>query len=211
MAFMLTTSNLSYTFSGGKQLNFPDIACQQGEHWLILGQSGSGKTTMLNLLAGLRTPASGSIHLNKTDYNQLSTAQLDSFRGKNIGIIFQQAHFVKSLDVVSNLALAQRLAGEKIDRTRIIELLEKLKIKHKLNQKTQRLSVGEQQRVAIARALINKPLLILADEPTSALDDQNTETAVQLLKEQAEAANAILMIVTHDNRLKAQFDKRIEL
>ncbi|NJL73877.1 MAG: ATP-binding cassette domain-containing protein [Saprospiraceae bacterium] len=204
---MLKTSELSYAYSKEKHLTFPDIICQQGEHCLILGQSGSGKTTMLNLLAGLRTPSTGSIQLKDTSLFQLSGAALDRFRGRNIGIIFQQPHFVKSLDVEANLAIAQKLAGERVNKTKIVTLLEKLQIGHKLKQKTYQLSVGEQQRVAIARALVNQPLLILADEPTSALDDQNAEKVVNLLKEQAQAANAILMIVTHDTRLKNQFDK----
>lgn len=208
---MLKTSELSYAYNKDKRITFPDIICQQGEHCLILGQSGSGKTTMLNLLAGLRTPSTGNIQLKDTSLFQLSGAALDRFRGRNIGIIFQQPHFVKALDVESNLAIAQKLAGESVNKTKIVTLLEKLQIGHKLKQKTYQLSVGEQQRVAIARALVNQPLLILADEPTSALDDQNAEKVVNLLKEQAQAANAILMIVTHDTRLKNQFEKRIEL
>ncbi|MEL7118968.1 MAG: ATP-binding cassette domain-containing protein, partial [Bacteroidota bacterium] len=88
---MLTTKDVSYTFDGNTHLKFPDISFQKGEHWLLLGQSGSGKTTLLHLLAGMRTPTSGTITVNDTAINDLSVSKLDQFRGKNIGVIFQQS------------------------------------------------------------------------------------------------------------------------
>ncbi len=208
---MLETQNLKFNYTANDYLEFPDISCNAGEHWLLLGQSGSGKTTLLHLLAGLRMPKNGSVILDKTVLNELSASQLDRFRGKHIGIVFQQSHFVRSLTVLDNLALAQRLAGSKVNLDRIHSILKQLNIAHKLNSKPEKLSVGEQQRVAIARALINQPSVILADEPTSALDDVNTDKVIQLLKEQAAAVDAILLIVTHDNRLKTKFDKQILL
>ena len=208
---MLKTSGLKFSYTSDEHLAFPDITCNAGEHWLLLGQSGSGKTTLLHLLAGLRTPKEGKISIDNTIINELSAAQLDLFRGKHIGIVFQQSHFVRSLTVQENLALAQRLAGVKVNYNRITTILETLNIAHKLKDKPENLSVGEQQRVAIARAIINQPSIILADEPTSALDDINTTQVLELLKEQATAVNAILLIVTHDNRLKTQFDKQIQL
>ncbi len=209
--FMLSTEQLTYTYDGQNSLAFPDIKCGKGEHWLLLGQSGSGKTTLLHLLGGMRTPKSGKVKVGDTVMNTLPTSQLDTFRGQNIGIIFQESHFVRSLNVEENLLLAQQLAGAKADRSRIKMLLERLNIGHKINAKTSDLSVGEQQRVAIARALVNQPKVILADEPTSALDDQNTSEVLKLLREQAQVAEATLLIVTHDNRLKTEFEQRIEL
>ena len=208
---MLQTSDLSFAYPGGSEIRFPDIVCQSGEQWLILGQSGSGKTTLLHLLAGLRTAQSGTIQIGKTQIENLPAAELDVFRGRNIGIIFQTSHFIRSLSVEENLLLTQELAELEPDKKRIHHLLDRLRIGHKLKSKTSDLSVGEQQRVAIARALVNQPKLILADEPTSALDDLNAEEVLTLLKEQAEAVNASLLIVTHDNRLKEAFDKKIEL
>jgi len=209
---MLRTQNLEFSFNkSGPQLTFPDIHCQQGEQWLLIGQSGSGKTTLLHLLAGLRTPKKGEITIKDTVINQLSKAALDQYRGRYIGIVFQQSHFVRALTVAENLALARQLAGLPPDTDRIQSLLAQLQLDHKINQPTQRLSVGEQQRAAIARALVNEPTIILADEPTSALDDANTEKVVDLLRAQAQAANATLLVVTHDNRLKSTFDQRIEL
>ncbi len=208
---MLITRNLQFAYRNAEPLSFPDIECKNGEQWLILGQSGSGKTTLLNLLAGLRTPRSGSIFINDTEINRLSSTQMDHFRGRNIGIIFQQSHFVSSLTVQENLMLAQQLAKVKPNLDIIETKLAHLNVSHKLKDKPKNLSVGEQQRVAIARAIVNNPTIILADEPTSALDDENTEQVIKLLRTEASEANAILLIVTHDNRLKNVFEKQIQL
>ncbi len=208
---MLHAQDLSYTYTGGEPLQFPDIRCEKGEHHLLLGQSGSGKTTLLHLLGGLLTPSSGQVIVNGTDLGGLSGSQLDRFRGQTIGIVFQTAHFVASLSVSENLLLAQRLAGLPSDPVRVRTLLEQLSLGHKYEKSVGNLSVGEQQRVAIARALINRPAVILADEPTSALDDENSERVIQLLEEQAAAVDATLLIVTHDNRLKDHFANRIIL
>lgn len=208
---MLQTKNLKFSYKGEKMLQFPDIHCQKGEHWLLLGQSGSGKTTLLHLLGGLLSPNQGDISINNVDLKSLSTSNLDKFRGKNIGIIFQTSHFVKALTVQENLMLAQQLAGVAVSKTRIKQLLDRLNVGHKLHSKPHQLSQGEQQRVAIARALVNQPAIILADEPTSALDDQNCDEVIQLLEEQAAAVKATLIVVTHDNRLKEKFEHKILL
>lgn len=208
---MLQTKDLSYTYDGKHLLHFPDIECQKGEHWLILGQSGCGKTTLLHLLGGLLTPKSGSIFVNGTALHQLSTSQLDHFRGQHIGIIFQVPHFVRSLNVGENLALAQHLAGISVNYDRIRSLLGRLGMGHKFKHSTEALSQGERQRVAIARALVNKPTLLLADEPTSALDDVNATEVAHMLEESAAEVNATLLIVTHDSRLKSHFSKKIIL
>ena len=208
---MLQTKNLCYSYNNTQVLNFPDLNCKKGENWLLLGQSGSGKTTFLHLLGGLLSPQSGSIRMGDTDMTTLKTAALDHFRGQHIGIIFQTAHFIKALTVEENLILAQQLAGFKEDKTLIFSLLQKLNLAHKLKSKPSELSVGEAQRVAIARALINRPTVILADEPTSALDDKNTDEVIQLLEKQASEAGATLLIVTHDGRLKNYFKNQIEL
>lgn len=208
---MLKTKDLQFNYDGGTPLRFPDIQCKSGEHWLLLGQSGSGKTTLLHLLGGLRTPKNGDVTIGETSLNSLSMSELDKFRGKNVGIIFQVPHFVHSLSVRENLELAQKLAGIPIDSERIKNLLERLAIGHKLNSKTSELSQGEQQRVAIARALVNRPKVILADEPTSALDDKNTDEVIRLLEETAREVNATLLVVTHDKRLKDNFSNQINL
>lgn len=208
---MLQTKDLQFSYTGEQTLSFPNFTCQKGEHWLLLGQSGSGKTTLLHLLGGLLSPTKGAVTVGTTDLKKLSTAALDKFRGKSIGIIFQKAHFVRALTVKENMILAQQLAGVKVDKNRISELLNRLNVGHKLHAKTNELSQGEQQRVAIARALVNNPTVILADEPTSALDDENCEEVIQLLEEQAKVVGATLLVVTHDGRLKERFEKQIKI
>ncbi|MEL6987241.1 MAG: ATP-binding cassette domain-containing protein [Bacteroidota bacterium] len=208
---MIASKNISYSYDGNQILTFPDINCSAGEQSLLLGQSGTGKTTLLHLLGGLLKPKSGEILIDGNNIANMSNEQLDKFRGQNIGIIFQKTHFLNALNVEENLVLAQNLAGLKTNKSLIENVLQRLNVGHKLNAKTSELSQGEQQRVAIARALVVEPKVILADEPTSALDDKNCDEVIQLLEQQAEIANAALLIVTHDNRLKSKFNKQVIL
>ena len=208
---MLQTKNLKFSYDGKTFLNFPDIKCQRGEQWLLLGQSGSGKTTLLHLLGGLRKSKQGEILINGKNTNQLSATALDKFRGKNIGIVFQKPYFVRALTVEENLMLAQQLAGQDVNKEYIYKLLNQLNVGHKFKSKTDNLSEGEKQRVSIARALVNRPSVILADEPTSALDDKNCQEVIELLEQQAKEANATLLIVTHDGRLKDLVKNQIQL
>lgn len=208
---MISVEDLSFYYNEENKFSFPDMNCKKGSHWLLLGQSGSGKTTMLHLIGGLLKPKAGSININGTDLTGLSESKLDQFRGKHIGIIFQQSHLIKSLTVEENLLAAQYLSGVKQNPKKIKSILERLNLGHKLKSKTTKLSQGEQQRVAIARALVNEPLLILADEPTSSLDDVNCFEVLNMLMEQSKSSGATLIIVTHDGRLKSIFDNKIEL
>ena len=208
---MVKINGLTYNYSSEIQLKFPDFSLSKGEQALILGQSGCGKTTLLHLLSGLLKPNSGDVNIENEDISKMYGAALDNFRGANIGIVFQTAHFIEALTVKENLTLTQTLAGKSKDIDKIKKLLADLGVESKLNAKLNALSVGEKQRVSIARALVNSPALILADEPTSALDDKNCDAVLKLVREQAKKHNSTLLIVTHDNRLKDQFDKRVEL
>ena len=208
---MIQTSEVTFAYVPDQRFVFPDLSCAQGSHWLLLGQSGCGKTTLLHLLAGLMPPDSGSIQVQGQDLTALQGKALDQFRGQHIGVIFQQSHLIKALTVEENLRTAQFLAGKAQDRDKIKSVLSKLNLSDKLQSRPQNLSLGEQQRVAIARALINDPVLILADEPTSSLDDHNCQEVVELLLEQSQNFNATLLIVTHDGRLKALFEQQILL
>ena len=208
---MVKINGLTYNYSSEVQLKFPDFSLSKGEQALILGQSGCGKTTLLHLLSGLLKPNSGEVDVENENISKISGARLDNFRGANIGIVFQTPHFIEALTVKENLTLTQTLAGKSKDVDKVKSLLADLGVESKLNSKLNTLSVGEKQRVSIARALVNSPALILADEPTSALDDKNCDAVLKLVREQAKKHNSTLLIVTHDNRLKDQFDKRIEL
>jgi putative ABC transport system ATP-binding protein len=184
---------------------------EENESLLVLGQSGKGKTTFLHLIAGLLQADKGDVLIGNTNITELTPKALDRFRGQNIGVIFQKPYFVKALTIKENLLLAQKLGGTKMEPKRIPEILERLNIGDKLHRHPSELSVGEQQRASIARAIINGPLLLLADEPTSALDDDNAAIVADLLESSAMENNSSLIIVTHDNRLKAKFSKSIQL
>jgi putative ABC transport system ATP-binding protein len=183
----------------------------QGEHWLVLGASGSGKTTFLNLAAGLLTPAAGEIVSGGQPLAGLAGAALDRWRGRSVGIVPQKLHLVPSLSVLQNLLLAPYLAGLPPSEARALGLLENLSLKDKATARPHQLSHGQAQRVAIARAAMNRPKLLLADEPTANLDDANCRQALELLETQARECGATLIVATHDQRAKARFDRRLEL
>ncbi len=206
---MLETKNLRFKYDNNLELNFPDIKTSK-ENLLILGASGVGKTTFLHLLSGLLKPMNGEIDLLGTNISKLKMSEMDRFRGKNIGIVFQKPHFINSLTVKENLQLAQYIS-KKNDKNRIQSLLESLGIEDKANKKTQNLSQGEKQRVSIALAIVNSPKLILADEPTSSLDDLNCDKVINILKNQASKYKAKLIIITHDYRLKKHFKNTLSL
>ena len=149
--------------------------------------------------------------IDGTDLYSLSGTEMDKYRGQNIGLVFQKAHLISALTVKDNLLLAQYFSGIPQDKGRIKEVLNTLNLGEKLNSKVRQLSQGEQQRVTIARALLNNPRLLLADEPTASLDDDNANSVIQLLKEQAENHNASLIIATHDQRVKDAFDLQLNL
>jgi len=208
---MLATNQLTFAYGPDKQFAFPDVRCANRETLLILGQSGTGKTTFLHLLALLLRPQRGSVTIGETDLTQLSAAQTAAFRARHIGIVYQKPHFVSSLSVLDNLMLANYLAGQPQQKDRARELAGQLGFGEHLGKKTSQLSQGEQQRVSIARAVMNQPSLILADEPTSSLDDDNTDRVVQLLRQQSEQIGASLVVVTHDQRLKNAFPNQVLL
>lgn len=208
---MLATHQLTFDYSPAKQFVFPDVHCANREAFLILGQSGTGKTTFLHLLALLLKPKSGSVIIDQTDLTKLSVAETAAFRAKHLGIVYQKPHFVSSLSVLDNLLMANYLANKPQDKVRARELAAQLGFADHLDKKTNQLSQGEQQRVSIARAVMNQPDVILADEPTSSLDDENTNRVVTLLRQQSEQIGASLIVVTHDQRLKDAFQNRVNL
>ena len=208
---MIQLRDSHHRYNSGTEVNLPDLQVEKGEHLLILGLSGSGKSTLLHILAGILRPTKGSYLIDRTDLYSLSESQRDQFRGRHIGVIFQQMHLINSLTVKENLKLAQYMAGHKPDDSKVIRICSELDISDKVDTYTDELSQGQKQRVSIARAVMNDPLLLLADEPTSSLDDIRSGEVLSLLKSQAKRTGATLIISTHDQRVKDQFPNRVEL
>ena len=207
---MLRIKALKHSY-GQDTIDYPDWEVEQGNHAIIIGNSGCGKTTLLHLVAGLMPPKEGVLEVAGENLADKSNTGLDRFRGEHIGIVFQKPHLVRSLTVRENLELSQYLARKKKDGKRVDQVLDHLGIKDLAGRKIYQISQGQAQRVSIARAVINSPKLLLADEPTASLDDENCKKVIALLKYQAEQTGATLIVATHDHRVKNEFKNQLSL
>src|SRR5688572_4025650 len=208
---MISVSNLTFRYSSATSIALPDFSIGKGQHFLLLGESGCGKTTLLHLIGGLLRNYSGKINVAGVELSTLTESALDKFRGQHIGFVFQRNHLINALSVEKNLMLSPYLAGLPTDKTRVAEILVSVGLTDKKSHKVTELSQGQAQRIAIARALMNKPSILLADEPTSALDDRNCERVIRLLLDAAATNNSTLVVATHDHRLKSVIKDQIHL
>ncbi len=198
---MIQTSDLSYCYPGSAALHFADVEVAQGSVLLLSGPSGCGKSTWLALVAGLVTPAAGSLTVAGQPLAKLRGVAADAWRATTIGFLPQKLHLSAALTVTQNLAMAQWAAGQAQDLARIAATLQALGVAELGQRKPAQLSGGQAQRVALARALLLKPKVILADEPTASLDDEAAAAAVGLLLQTANQQGATLVIATHDARV----------
>lgn len=191
-------TNIEVSLPSGRTLfAIPHMNIAQGSHILIKGQSGCGKTTFLHLLAGLFSPTQGSVKIGEKDLQQMNDNDLCHFRRKNLGVIFQKLNILDHLTVEENIFLVSSNT----------DVLKKVQLEDRKNDRCSYLSLGEQQRVAVARVLAQAPPIILADEPTSSLDQTNSKFVMKALKESTQGKT--LIVVSHDERIEKYFDRVI--
>ncbi len=191
----------------GPVFRIASFSLERQASMVLIGRSGTGKTTFLHLIAGLLSADAGSITVDGQVVSEMSESERDTFRARTIGCIFQTLHLLHGFTALENVLLAAAFAGRKQgSQQRARELLVRLGLEKKLHTYSHKLSVGEQQRVAIARALLNAPALLLADEPTASLDDENARLVVDELRRLASESGASLLIATHDPIVMESFD-----
>ncbi len=207
---MITGKNIYKRYGAVEVLKGVDIDIQQGEIVSIVGPSGSGKSTLLHILGTLDKADKGTVTMHNTAINDLSGKKLAAFRNKHIGFVFQFHHLLPEFSAIENVSIPGWLAGRKKAevKTEAERLLTMLGLSHRVENKPNQLSGGEQQRVAVARALINKPDIIFADEPTGNLDSANAKELHQLFFDLRKEFNQTFLIVTHNEEL-AQLSDRV--
>ena len=208
---ILYVKDLKKSFSApdGERIPVVDIAqfsLAEGEQVALQGGSGSGKTTFLNLIAGILQADGGTIVVAGKEMTALSEAGRDRARAMAIGYVFQTFNLLQGFTALENVALGM-LFGPGADFGRARELLERVGLKERMAYRPRQLSVGQQQRVAVARALANRPKLVLADEPTGNLDARHAREALELIRATCRECGAALLLVSHDRETLAQFEK----
>ncbi len=213
-AISLKKCLFSYNQSHKLVINIDQLDIESGEKVFLYGPSGHGKSTLLNLTAGVLKANSGEVTVLGQDMTKLSQSKRDHLRGEKIGYIFQIFNLIPYLTVKENIVLPcvinKKRANEDYDK-QAEELIDSLGLREHINKKVTDLSIGQQQRVAAARALIGNPEMIIADEPTSALDEKNTREFMELLMSVWEKKKFTLIFVSHDERLKSYFSRSISL
>ena len=215
MDTLLQFSDVQLQYQNGQNLTEVikgiSFTIKQNERLAIVGKSGSGKTSLLMLMAGLEKPTSGSIQFHEEKLTLYTEDQLTNFRKKNIGIVFQSFYLIPSYTALENVALSLEINFQKNALVQAEEILTDLGLKDRLHHFPSQLSGGEQQRVAIARAIINKPELILADEPTGNLDEENSQVIADLLFNVSQKYQKSLCLVTHDLELAKKCDRLMKI
>lgn len=210
---MIAGQNIHKRYGVVEVLKGVDITVQKGEIASIVGPSGSGKSTLLHILGTLDKAESGTITMNNVQVNTLGGKKLASFRNNHIGFVFQFHHLLPEFTALENVCIPGWLAGRRKSEVKqeAEKLLDMLRLSHRVENKPNQLSGGEQQRVAVARALINQPDIIMADEPTGNLDSVNAKDLHQLFFDLRKQFNQTFLIVTHNEELAALSDRVLHM
>jgi len=198
--------------SGDTAVTALDDLClnvRSGEYLAVMGTSGSGKSTAMNILGCLDRPSSGSYRLNGTPVERLSDDQLADLRNRELGFVFQQFHLLQELTALDNVMLPMVYAGVPAEQRKELGIaaLQRVGLGERLHNKPNQLSGGQQQRVAVARAIINNPNLLLADEPTGALDSRTTKEVLDLFDELHREQGMTILLVTHEHDVAARAER----
>ncbi len=208
MSEVIRTEELKKVYANRVQaLGGVSLSIKRGEFVGLMGPSGSGKSTLLHIIAGLEKPTEGKAYLLGYDMAELTQDQLALVRQRHVGFVFQFYYLLEDFTVLENLTLVGELAGIKNAETKAREILEYLRLSHRLSHKPSELSGGEQQRVAIGRALMLEPDIILADEPTGNLDLAEGRRIFELFLKLREEKGITFLIATHNEELKGYFDR----
>jgi ABC-type lipoprotein export system ATPase subunit len=212
---LLEVQNLrkSYLVPGGARetvVDVPFFSLAAGEQIALRGESGTGKTTFLNLIAGILQADAGKILIDGEEMSALGETGRDDLRARKIGYIFQTFNLLQGFTALENVLLGMAF-GAGADEARARELLEKVGLADRADYLPRQLSVGQQQRVAVARALANRPRLVLADEPTGNLDRRRAFESLELIREICRESNAALLLVSHDREILERFEESRDL
>ena len=211
--YKLKNINLNYSLNGNntkilKNINFE---IKKNERVAIIGESGSGKTSLLMLMSGLESPTNGSIVFDKEDLSKINEKRRTEIRRKKIGLIFQQFYLIPNYSALENVMFPMQINKINNEKEKAISILEDFGLVNRKNNLPSELSGGEQQRVAIARAISFDPEIILADEPTGNLDRKNTELVSNLLLEYSRKKKICLILVTHNMNIARKCDRIMKL
>ena len=199
---MLKCENVSYDIDGQKLFSNINLNIKPQKDLLITGPSGVGKTTLLSILCGIQKPTRGKVTYNNINLYNLTESKVDDFRGKNLGVVFQNFNLINAFTVKQNLEIATSAIGTKSSNL-YFNLLDRVGLAEKSHIKVSNLSIGEKQRLAVARAFIGDPKWIFCDEPTSSLDDKNANIIANLIKQESLRCKASLILITHDSRIQS--------
>ncbi len=212
---VLKTENLKKYYGSGdslvKALDGINFSVDRGEFVTVVGTSGSGKSTFLNMVGGLDNPTEGSITVDGKEIGRMTADELTVFRRRQIGFVFQNYNLVPMLNVYENVILPLELDGSKVDKEFIGGVLKMLHLDDKLDRFPNQLSGGQQQRTAIARAIASKPAIILADEPTGNLDSKTGHEVLGLLKQTARSFGQTLVMITHNLDIAQLADRIVRI